>query len=159
MRRVVSFLIVLMVIYGGLDISHWAASGLPTVASMPGALIMSYEDSLPNTFQCDDDMRIGSIIPVSVIPVMITFAKAWPPFINDGTTIALNTAVASHTAATQNVDGSWSISPWWLFRAAWHSGSDPRSLAWRVLLAYPVLTTVSMKRGQYLNSHFCKQES
>lgn len=153
MRSTVAFLIALMMIYGGLDISHWAASGLPTVVQTPDALVMSGADHPTFTFQCDSDRRVGS-----VIPLMITFTDATKPPMK-GETSGLIQVVDSRTAATQNVDGSWSISPWWLFRAAWHSGADPRSLEWRVLLAYPILPTVSMKRGHYLNSHFCKQES
>lgn len=136
-----------------LKISQWAASGVPTVVQTPGALVMSGADHPTFTFQCDSDRRMGSIIPL-----MITYIVASKTAIADGPSGSFH-IVDSRTAATQNVDGSWSISPWWLFRAAWRSGADPRSLEWRVLLAYPVLPTVSMKRGHYLNSHFCKQES
>lgn len=58
-----------------------------------------------------------------------------------------------------NMDGTWTIHPVHLFRVMavaatlYPKSLSPKELGWRVLLAYPLLRTVSDKRAAYVASH------
>lgn len=59
----------------------------------------------------------------------------------------------------QTMDGKWSGSPWRLFStlmlASWSAPSllSPREFGWRLLIAWPLLTTESVERANYVSQH------
>jgi hypothetical protein len=130
MRTAAVLLIAFLV---SLNLSQFAASKLPIVVS---------RDFFP---VCSEYRNLGEVIPLKIV-----YTNVENPATR-GKTGGLIQFADSHHAATLNVDGTWSISPWWLFRSALRS-DDPGSLEWRVLIA-------SFARGEYANSHFCNKES
>jgi hypothetical protein len=119
-----------------LNVSQWAASGLPIVLTDADSIVLGTGDYA-------NPPQLSTMVKAERCTLAIPLRLTVPPYGFD---------IQLATAATLNVDGSWSIAPAALFHAA--MVGEPMS--WRLLLAAPVLPLASVTHGDYVNSHFCQ---